>query len=478
MLSMLKKIMYQTIKIINKILFQTTLFGLLALSWCLPSLATAKTLMNIVIDRGQSGGLPIAVVPFTSDDRVLQDIGTVINDDLQNSGQFRITPVGKMTQFPDQVSMVDYNYWKKLGAESLVLGRLQKQSAQDYTLFFELLDVFKGNTSGRQLPLLSMRFDHINPTQFRALAHHIADLIFEKLIGIRGIFSTRIAYISVERERIGPVEDSERYSRSSAKKNNIKTVHTLQIADADGFNPKTLYRSSYPLMSPAWSPDGKQLAFVSFENNRAQIRVVNVATGKVESLSAFPGINGAPAWSPDGQRLAVVLSKEGTPKLYLLDIATKKIEPLTDGIGIDTEPYWDPNGRFIVFTSNRGGKPQIYQLDLPSRKVSRLTFKGVYNARPSITKDGKKLIMMHQAEAGGSFGIAVQNLETGDLRILTKATLDDSPSVSPNGMMVLYGSQRAGRQILGAVSLDGKLKLQLPAQEGDVQEPAWSPFTL
>jgi TolB protein len=441
--------------------------------------AIAKTLMNIVIDGGQSGGLPIAVVPFTSDDRVLQDMAAVINDDLQNSGQFKITPVGKMSQFPDQVSAVDYTYWKRLGAESLVLGRLQKQSDQNYTLFFELLDVFKGKTGGRQLPLLSMRFNDIKPAQFRALAHHVADLVFEKLIGVRGIFSTRIAYVSVERERIGrSAPEAERYPRSSAKRNNIKTSHTLQIADADGFNPKILYRSAYPLMSPAWSPDGKRLAFVSFENNRAQVSVVDVITGRVERLSAFPGINGAPAWSPDGRKLAVVLSKEGTPKIYLLDTETKKIEALTEGIGIDTEPYWDPKGRFIVFTSNRGGKPQIYQLDLSSRRVSRLTFKGVYNARPSITADGKKLIVMHQAEAGGSFSIAVQNLETSDLKILTRATLDDSPSIAPNGMMVLYGSQRAGRQILGAVSLDGKVKLQLPAQEGDVQEPAWSPFIL
>lgn len=475
---MLKKVIYKSIKVAKIKIFQVVLSGLCALFLCLPMPVTAKTLMNIVIDGGQSGGLPIAVVPFASDDRVLQDMATVINDDLQNSGQFRITPIGKMSQFPDQVSAVDYNYWKKLGAESLVLGRLQKQSEQNYTVFFELLDVFKGNTGGRQLPLLSMRFDHIKPAQFRALAHHVSDLVFEKLIGIRGIFSTRIAYVSVERERVEETPGSERYPRSSGKKNSIKALHTLQIADADGFNPKTLYRSAYPLMSPAWSPDGKQLAFVSFENNRSQIRVVDVVTGKVERLSAFPGINGAPAWSPDGRHLALVLSKEGTPKIYILDIATKKIEAVTEGIGIDTEPYWEPKGRFIVFTSNRGGKPQIYQLDLSSRRVSRLTFRGVYNARPSITADGKKLIMMHQAEAGGSFGIAVQNLETGDLKILTKATLDDSPSVAPNGMMVLYGSQRAGRQILGAVSLDGKLKLQLPAQEGDVQEPAWSPFIL
>ncbi|MEY3182019.1 MAG: Tol-Pal system protein TolB [Pseudomonadota bacterium] len=444
----------------------------------IPLAVEAKTLMNIVVDGGQFGGLPIAVVPFSSDDRTHQEIATVIHQDLQNSGQFRVTPMGRINQFPDQISAVDYGYWKNVGAESLVLGRLQKQGQDDYTVYFELLDVFKGKTDARQLPLLSMRFDHIHPSQFRALAHHVADLVFEKLIGVKGIFSTRIAYISVERENTVGFGQEERFARSTKKRHAIKTKHTLQIADADGANPKILYRSDYPLMSPAWSPDGKQLAFVSFEHNRSQVSIVDVITGKVVRLTAFPGINGAPAWSPDGRQLAVVLSKEGTPKIYVLDIATKKLSMMTDGIGIDTEPYWDPKGHSIVFTSNRGGRPQIYRVDVSSKKVSRLTFNGVYNARPSITADGKKLIMMHQATPGGAFGIAVQNLETNALKVLTKATLDDSPSVAPNGMMVLYGSQRAGRQILGAVSLDGKVKLQLPAQEGDVQEPAWSPFVL
>ena len=438
----------------------TRSLALFCLGFCLSTAAQAKTLMNIVIDGGQLGGLPIAVVPFSTDDRggsSVLEIANVVRDDLQTSGQFQVTPMAKLRQFPDSEQTVDYGYWRQLGAESLLLGRVQKEDGrgQQYTVYFQLLDVFKA--VDRKLPLLSMRFEHIKPEDFRHLGHHIADLVFEKLIGVRGVFSTRIAYVSVKR----------------AEK---ETWHHLEVADADGYQPKTLFRSSFPLMSPAWAPDGRRIAFVSFQNNRSQINIADVVTGRVEQVSQYPGINGAPAWSPDGKQLALVLSKEGNPKIYRLDVASKQLQLITSGTGIDTEPCWTPDSRSIVFTSNRGGKPQIYQVDLASKKISRITFDGVYNARPTLTPDGKRLVMMHQREAGGPFGIAVQHLESGQVTVLTRATLDDSPSIAPNGMMVMYGSQRGDRSVLGAVSLDGRIKLQLPAQEGQVQEPAWSPF--
>lgn len=411
------------------------------------------------ITGGQASGLPIAIAPFGTegaDKNGLEDIAQIVRSDLQNSGQFKATPFQDIRQTPSHPKDVQYPYWQSLGVEDLVIGRVEKTGSR-YTVHFQLLDVIRRKTEGgAQAPLLTMQFDNIQPNQMRALAHHISDLIFERLIGIKGIFSTRIAYVSVAQGPKG-------------------TIHTLEVADSDGFNPKPLYRSAYPLMSPSWSPNGKKIAYVSFEKDRASVNVVEVATGHIEKITQFPGINGAPTWSPDGQTLALVLSKDGSPKIYTIGLSSKQLTRLTEGSGIDTEPSFAPDGRSIVFTSSRGGKPQIYRVTLASGKVDRLTFSGDYNAKPSLTPDGKRLVMLHRGD-GGQFGIAVQSLNSGELRILTQTSLNDSPTIAPNGMMVLYGSQEGGRGVLGAVSLDGRVKVRLPSREGDVQEPAWSPF--
>lgn len=433
------------------------MFMLLMIFFAVPRVAHAS-LMNIVVNGGQVDGLPIAIVPFSvegSDKSDLEDIAQVIWSDLQSSGQFKPTPISLLRQHPSRQAEVQFPYWQNLGVEDLVVGKIRKNGS-GFTVNFELLDVVRQKGEGSHTPLYSMQFDNIKPNQLRALGHHISDLIFEKLIGVKGIFSTRIAYVSV--------------TESSKGK-----VYTLEVADSDGHNPKVLYRSNYVLMSPAWSPDSKKLAFVSYEKDRASTNVVDVVTGRLERITQFPGLNNAPAWSPDGRTLALVLSKDGGPKIYTVDLAGKRLTRITDGVGMDTEPSFAPDGRSIVFTSDRGGKPQIYRVTLGSGKVERLTFAGNYNAKPSLTPDGRNLVTLHRDE-GGMFNIAVHNLATGSLKVLTHSSLNDSPALAPNGMMVLYGAQEGGRGVLGAVTLDGRLKIRLPSQEGNVQEPAWSPF--
>lgn len=426
---------------------------------CAFSTNGANASVYIEITGGQAAGIPIAIVPFNvegADKGSLEDIAQVVKSDLENSGQFKATPFQDIRQFPSHQQAVQYPYWQALGIEDLVVGRVQK-TGSTYNVNFQLLDIIRQKSaSGPQTPLLTMQFDNIQPQQLRALAHHISDMIFFKLIGIKGIFSTRIAYISVAQGAKG-------------------SIHTLEVADSDGHNPKPLYRSSYPIMSPAWSPDGKKIAFVSFEKDRSSVNIVDVVSGRTERITQFPGINGAPTWSPDGQSLALVLSKDGSPKIYMVNLVGKKISRLTEGTGIDTEPCFAPDGRSLVFTSSRGGKPQIYRVILASGKIERLTFSGDYNAKPSVTPDGKRLVMLHRGD-NGLFGIAVQTLGSGELKVLTQTSLNDSPTLAPNGMMVLYGSQDGGRGVLGAVSLDGRVKIRLPSREGDVQEPAWSPF--
>lgn len=419
------------------------------------SLAQAK-LLNIIIDGGQVSGIPIAVVPFNIEgaDKTSSNISEVIHSDLKSSGQFSPLSIEQLRQFPSQPAEVQYPYWQSMKVESMVVGKVRKMG-HGYTVNFALLDVVKQKLGSTQPPLLSMQFDNVQPQNLRALAHHISDLIFQKMIGTRGFFSTRIAYISANQS--------------------IGGMRTLEVADYDGFNPKPLYRSNYPIMSPAWSPDGKKIAFVSFEKERSSINVVDVASGRAERITQYPGINSAPTWSPDGRMLALVLSKDGGPKIYTLDMTSKSLTRVTSGNGIDTEPCFTPDGRSIVFTSDRGGKPQIYRVTLASGKTDRLTFAGNYNAKPSVTPDGKNLVTLHRGDEG-LFSIALHSLINGGVRILTQTGLNDSPALAPNGMMVIYGTEEGTRRVLSAVTLDGRLKIRLPGQETEVQEPAWSPF--
>jgi TolB protein len=411
----------------------------------------AKPLL-LQIAGGKYQGIPLALSNFAKDADVLEAAGMdpaqVVRQDLQNSGQFRII----FSEQRGEISVAQKRQWQSLGAEYLVCGELQAEAESGYfTVVFHIMDLY----ADVKQTLLSMRFRHKHKQELRALAHHISDQVFEKITGLRGFFSTKIAYIGME------FHDKEHVQ------------HLLTVADADGYNPEVLFESTAPLMSPAWSHDGKHLAFVSFAGHRASVNILEVRSAKIRKISAFPGINGTPAWSPDGRTLALVLSKDGFPNLYLIDIHSKNLTRITHGSFIDTEPCWSADGQSIVFTSNRSGKPQIYRVLLASQKVERLTFTGDYNTSPALTPDGKQLVMLHRAESG--FHIAVQHLQTGKLKILTKAKLDESPSIAPNGTMILYGSIEGSKSILGAVSLDGKFNMRLQVR-GNVKEPVWSPY--
>lgn len=430
---------------------------------CWTSLLHAK--LNIDITDGMIAGVPIAITTSlqeppkaSADSASFEKLAQVVRQDLKMCGRFAPLYPHQHPVLSSLTQESDLATWQDLGVENVVLGKVQATGMDRYTVSFQLLDVFKGTkTTSNATLLTSQTFTNISPRDFRALAHHISDVVYEKLTGVRGAFSTRIAYVMETNTPKG-----KRYS--------------LEVADADGYNPLTMVQSREPIISPSWSPDGRRIAFVSFERNRAEIYLIEVATGRRTLLTKYPGINSAPAWSPDQRTLALVLSKDGSPKIYLMDVASQQMTQLTQGYSIDTEPAWSMDGRTIYFTSNRGGKPQIYQVDVASKKIDRVTFVGNYNARPMLTPDGKHLVMMHRQDNDRQFHIASLELKTGKVTVLTHASLDESPTLSPNGAMVLYGTQEGDRQILGLVTLDGRGQLHLPAREGNVKEPAWSPF--
>lgn len=414
----------------------------------------ARAALNLELTQGVSNQLPIVVVPFAGSDNLDEnsDVSAIIKNDLTHSGQFKVfTPHRGF--LPYTANQVSESYWRNKRLDDIVVGQIQTINKGQYRIRFSLVNVSQGQSHA----LLKQEFT-VNEAQLRRLAHHISDRIYEKLIGLKGVFSTRIAYVLV------------------TDKNSRHRRYSLQVADMDGYNVKPLLISTQPIMSPAWSRDGSRLAYVSFEKVLPRVYIQQVSTGERELVSSYRGINGAPAWSPNDKTLALALSKDSAaPKIYLMDLSNKKLRQVTFGVSIDTEPSFSKDGQALLFTSDRGGSPQIYQLNLRSGAVHRVTFDGNYNARASFANDGKTIVVLNQEQ--GSYNIAVQDLDdNNNLQILTHSGYDTSPSFAPNGQMVLYESKLGNRNVLGMISVDGRISLRLPTPQGDVQDPTWSPF--
>ena len=403
----------------------------------------------IPIISGVDNPTKIAVVPFAANTAgaLPENVADVISANLYRSGQFDTLAPSDMLSFPSRPAEVVFRDWRLLGSEYVLFGNLQ-QTPAGFSVNYSLYDVFS------QRPVIDNGIRTTGSKGLRGLAHDISDEVYEAITGIRGAFATQIIYV----EHI------------QAENNPFRLI----LADVDGANPQELLRSDEPIMSPDWSPDGRSVAYVSFETSRPAIYIQNLGTGERQQMTDFNGLNGAPTWSPDGKKLALVLSKDGNPEIYTLDIASRQLRRITQHFAIDTEPAWTSDGKAVVFTSNRGGKPQIYQVTLANGRIERLTFEGDYNANAQVTPDGKGIVMVHRYD--GVFHIAVQDIATGNMRILTQTTQDESPSIAPNGASLLYATKEREKGILAAVSLDAGVKHKWPAKRGDVREPAWSPY--
>ncbi len=408
---------------------------------------SAQAELNIQITQGNDKPTPIAIVPFEGAQNLQENISAIVHNDFKYSGKFQPLAPGEMLSQPHDASQVFYRDWRALGQEYLVVGKVLG-GAGAVVVEYELFDVY------RQQPLLKDRVQG-SQAQLRDIAHAISDNIYKRITGIPGIFSTKMLYVT------------EAGNRSTQR------IFRLHIADIDGARERKLLQSGEPIVSPSWSPSGREIAYVSFESGRPAIYRQQLTTGHREKLTAFKGLNGAPVWSPDGRRLAITLSKDGNAEIYVLDIASRTLRRLTNHYAIDTEAAWMPDGNSLLFTSDRTGKPQIYKVTLGGGAVERVTVEGRNNARAQAMPDGKGFVFVQQA---GGLRVAKQDTTTGRISVISDGPLDKSPSVAPNGNMVLYSSRIGGQEVLSVSTIDGKFQYRLPSKYADVREPAWSPF--
>ena len=401
---------------------------------------------QLTIDITTSGGrqIPVAILPFAGEAAQPQPVSPVVGADLARTGLFRLVNAVGVSPVPTEPSEVNFVDWQARAAEALVIGKVEPQRDGRVEVRFRLFDVQK------QSQLASFSYV-VAPAQLRATAHRIADVIYEALTGEKGVFSTKVTYV---------VKRGTRYE--------------LQVADADGANAQTVLAANEPIISPAWSPEGGRIAYVSFDQKKPIVVVQNLAQGTTRVVANFWGNNSAPAWSPDGKRLAVTLTRDGISQIYVVPADGGEPRRMTTTPAIDTEAGFSPDGKWIAFTSDRGGSPQIYRMPAEGGAAQRLTFEGTYNVRPRFSPDGKSIAFV-QREAG-RFRIAVLEVDTGQVTVLTDGTLDDSPSYAPNGKMILYEAQVGGRGQLAAVSSDGRVRQRLVSSAGDVRDPAWGPL--
>ncbi|MFL4395272.1 Tol-Pal system beta propeller repeat protein TolB [Acinetobacter pittii] len=402
---------------------------------------TAFAQLYLEIAKAPDQAPKIAIVPFTNDNGLYP----IVETDLNRSGRF--TSSSKNLPTNAAINQIQASDWQAAGIPYVVTGQI-KQTATGFEVHYQLYDVQKQQYILNELL-------NVPAARIRQAGHMVSDAIYQALTGIPGDFSGRIAYVLRN-----PATPAERY--------------TLQIADTDGEQPKTVLSSRDPILSPAWTPDAKKIAYVSFETKRPAIYLQDLSTGTREVLTSFRGLNGAPSFSPDGQSMLFTASMNGNPEIYQMDLSTRQVKRMTNDSAIDTEARYTPDGKSFIFTSDRGGSAQIYRYTFADGSVKRLTFKGSFNARGTLSADGKKIALVHRP-SGSSYKVAIQDINTGITNILTPTSLDESPSFSPNGQMVVYATREGNRGLLSIMSTDGRFRMNLPSEQGEVREPAWAP---